>query len=305
MKWILKAIVQKIISWLPNSQKVNFLFQKYITKGVQLSDQYFSDKYTSAVDHLYYFQKHGKTDSFHVLELGSGWYPVVPIALFLAGSDSVISFDISPLMNKEGVLISIQKYLNWQDEGKLEDLKPYLKKERLESLKKLNNDQLSFEELLRGLGLELKVKDARSTNEDSDKFDLICSNNTFEHIYPNILKPIIAEFQRILKIGGTMSHFIDMSDHFAHLDSSINIYNFLKYSKAGWSRIDNTVQPQNRWRFKDYSDLYTQLGIPILDQKIRPGNVQEVKSLKLHSDYQTYTVEEIAVSHGYLVSGKS
>lgn len=305
MKWILKAIVQKTISWLPNSQKVNFLFQKYITKGVQLSDQYFLDKYGSAVDHLYYFEKHGKTNSFHVLELGSGWYPVVPIALFLAGSDSVVSFDISPLMNKEGVLLSIQKYLDWHKEGKLESLAPYLKEERLIQLQNLNNDELSFEQLLRSLGLELKVKDARSTDEDSDKFDLICSNNTFEHIYPIILKPIVEEFQKILKPGGIMSHFIDMSDHFAHLDSSITIYNFLKFSKAGWSRIDNSVQPQNRWRFKDYSDLYIRLGIPILDQKIRPGNIEEVKNTKLHSDYQSYTVEEIAVSHGYLVSGKS
>lgn len=305
MKWILKVIIQKIISWLPNSQKVNFFFQKYITKGVHLSDQYFSDKYTSAVDHLYYFQKHGKTDSFHVLELGSGWYPVVPIALFLAGSDSVLSFDISPLMNKKGILESIQKYLDWHKDGKLEDLKPYLKEDRLSALKLLNDESLSQDELLKGLGLSLKVKDARNTGEPSNSFDLICSNNTFEHIYPNILKPIVAEFQKLLKTGGIMSHFIDMSDHFAHLDSSITIYNFLKYSKSCWGRIDNSVQPQNRWRFKDYLDLYQRLEIPLLDQKIRPGNTEEVKTLKLHSDYSNYTLEEIAVSHGYVVSGKS
>lgn len=304
MKWILKAVVQKTISWLPNSQKVNFLFQKHITKGVNLSDQYFSDKYNSAVDHLYYFQKYQKTNSFHVLELGSGWYPVVPIALFLAGADSIISFDISPLMNKEGVILSIRKYLNWYQEGKLEGLKPYLKKERLKALAELNNEELSFQELLSGLGLSLKVKDARDTGEKTDSFDLICSNNTFEHIYPNILKPIIAEFQKILKPGGIMSHFIDMSDHFAHLDSSITIYNFLKYSKSAWRRIDNSVQPQNRWRFKDYVDLYNRLEIPILDQKIRPGNLEEVKNMKLHSDWKSYSTEEIAESHGYLVSGK-
>tara|TARA_R110002072_G_scaffold3867_18_gene27681 strand:- start:1479 stop:2396 length:918 start_codon:yes stop_codon:yes gene_type:complete len=305
MKWILKAIVQKVISYFPNSQKVNFLFQKYITKGVQLSDQYFSDKYNSAIDHLYYFKKHGKTDSFRVLELGSGWYPVVPIALFLAGSKSIVSFDISPLMNKEGILKTIQKFLDWEKKGMLNELKPYAKQERFIALEKLNDDSLTFEELLSGIALQLKVKDARDTGEKADSFDLICSNNTFEHIYPIILKPIIAEFQKLLIPGGVMSHFIDMSDHFAHLDKSISIYNFLKFSKTSWAIIDNSVQPQNRWRFKDYLDLYNKLEIPILDQKVRPGDLDVVKKMNLHSDFKNYSPAEVAISHGYIVSGKA
>lgn len=305
MKWILKAIIQKIISWLPNSQKINFLFQKYVTRGVRLSDQYFSDKYISAVDHIKYFKQYAKTDSFRVLELGSGWYPVVPIALFLSGADSVLSIDISPLMNKKGVLLTIGKYLEWLDAGKLKDLEAHIQSDRLEKIKSLNDQEdLSFEKLLKELNLTLKVKDARDTGEESDSFDLICSNNTYEHIYPQILEPIIAEFQRVLKPSGVQSHFIDMSDHFAHLDSSITIYNFLKYSKGQWSRIDNNVQPQNRWRLRDYEQLYFKQNISILDKSVRPGNIDEVKSLQLHSDYNSYSAEEIAISHAYLISSK-
>lgn len=304
MKWRLKAIVQKIISWLPASQKINFLFQKYVTKGVRLDDTYFGDKLGHAIDHLEYFQKHRNGDSFEVLELGSGWYPVVPISLFLAGADNMTSMDISPLMNAESIKLTIGQFIERRKAGKLGALIPYILEERWVDLEQIHSQNLGKEELLQALGLELLVKDARQTGFDNHQFDLICSNNTFEHIYPEILQDILKEFQRVLKPKGMMSHFIDMSDHFAHMDGSITIYNFLKYSKEQWKRIDNTVQPQNRWRLKDYLDLYTDLGISVIDQKIRPGSSEEVKALKLHSDYQAYTPEEIAVSHAHLVSTK-
>lgn len=304
MKWILKAIIQKIISWLPASQKINFLFQKYVTKGVRLSDQYFSDKYTSVVDHLTYYKKYKGQEDFKVLELGSGWYPVVPIALFLSGAKEIVSFDISPLMNKEGVILTIEKYLNWHKSGKLKSLEPFIVESRLNELENIDLKNITAEKLLASIHLSLKVKDARTTEEASDSFDLICSNNTFEHIYPEILEPILVEFQRILKRGGLMSHFIDMSDHFAHLDKSINIYNFLRYSKKQWSWIDNTVQPQNRWRLKDYLLLYRKNRIKVIHQDLRLGNTKEVESVPVHADFSIYGLEDLAVSHAYLVSSK-
>jgi SAM-dependent methyltransferase len=304
MKWILKAIIQKIISWLPASQKINFLFQKYVTKGVRLSDDYFSDKLGHAVDHITYFNKHKKADSFTVLELGSGWYPVVPISLFLAGAEQTTSMDISALMNAESIQQTISKFLRWHKDGKLKDLEPFIKANRWEKLESLEGKPLTKTELLKAIHLQLQVKDARATDFKEGTFDLICSNNTFEHIYPYILKDILKEFQRVLKPQGIMSHFVDMSDHFAHLDSSITIYNFLKYSKKQWVRIDNTVQPQNRLRHKDYLAMYADLGISIVDEKLRPGNVEEVKTTSLHPDFKDYALEEIAVSHVHLVSSK-
>ena len=59
---------------------------------------------------------------------------------------------------------------------------------------------------------------------------------------------ISSKVQTDWKPDGLHSHFIDMSDHFAHMDSSISIYHFLRYSEAQWKRIDNSIQPQNRWR---------------------------------------------------------
>ena len=99
-----------------------------------------------------------------------------------------------------------------------------------------------------------------------------------------------------------MCHFIDMSDHFAHFDSSINIYNFLKYSDRKWKWIDNSIQPQNRMRFKDYKEIYEDQGIIISEEKVWVGNKDEVALIPLASKYKNYTVQEIAISHGYIVT---
>ncbi len=306
MKWILKAVVQKVISWLPNSQKVNFWFQKNITKGVVLSDQHFQDKLTHAIDHLKYYREHCDKKAFHALELGSGWYPVVPIALFLNGVEETVSIDISPLMNRDAMLSCIQKYITWEKEGRLGKLEDYVDAKRWQELVELEGTEYTLDELCERLRLKLLVCDARSTGLADDSFDLVCSNNTYEHIYPNILKDIMKELQRLLKPGGVSSHFIDMSDHFAHLDSSISIYNFLRYSSSMWSVIDNSVQPQNRLRKKDYLRMYDSLGITLLDEIDRQGDMESLLHEKLHTDFsENYSVDELAISHTHLVSSKT
>lgn len=306
MIWVAKAVVQKTISFLPARQHINFLFQKYVTKGVDLTDQYFSDKLTSAIDHLKAHQSQllVKDEPFEALELGTGWYPVVPIALYLAGADKVHSIDVSPLLTNRSVTKTIKKYQEWYFDGKLEELAPLVSEVRLKNLLALAEikELESRPQLMESIHLYPVVGDARKTDFEDNQFDLICSNNTFEHIPKAILEPILVEFKRLLKDGGTMSHFIDMSDHFAHMDYSISIYNFLRYSKKQWDFIDNTIQPQNRMRLRDYQEMYEKLGIEINHTEVRPGDIKAVMAEPLHTDFLDYSIEEIAISHALVVS---
>jgi hypothetical protein len=304
-KWILKAVIQKGISFLPFKHQINFLFQKYITRGVQLSDHYFTDKLIHHRKHeQFYIEQQGrKLDNIEVLELGTGWYPVVPIAQFLCGARKIYSVDISPLMNYERVKQTVDQFVAYHQSGKLAPYLQNLLPERLKKLEQLSiNPPGTFEALLQALGLEYLVADARSLPLEKDSIDFITSNNVFEHIYPNILKDILKDFQRVLKTDGLMSHFIDMSDHFAHLDDTINIYHFLRFSEQQWHWIDNSIQPQNRMRIPQYRALYQQSGIDILHQEHRPGSLQQVEATPLSAPFNNMPVEEVAISHSYVVS---
>ena len=305
-KWHLKAIVQKTISFLPNGHKINHWFQKKITKGVYLGDDYFYDRLEHVKHHLgAYNSLIGSLEGKKTLELGTGWYPVVPFSFFLNGAEEINTVDISTLCNKEKLKDTIDRFVDLIEKGGLSqylDAKP----ERIAVLLQLHNDfeRLSFDEILAQLKINYIIMDARNLkNIPDNSIDLVHSNNTFEHVYPQVLTDILKEFKRVVKPSGLMSHFIDMSDHFAHFDKSITIYNFLQYSNTIWdSIIDNSIQPQNRWRFPQFVSLYKDLEIPLTDTKIREGSTEAVKSLKIHKDFSNFSIKELAISHCYMFS---
>ncbi len=301
--WRLKAVVQKTISYLPFSKKINYAFQKYVTRGVNLTADYFEDRLGHCRSHIEAFARHSPVvDGFLHLELGTGWYPVVPLGMFLCGARSIITVDLSRLMDRSKFLAAVKKYTEYQSQGKLKQLLPYMREERMARLQKLAAGDTSFEELLKRSGINYLVADARKLPLEKNSADLITSNNTFEHIYPDILKGILQEFKRISKKGGVQSHFIDMSDHFAHLDRSITIYNYLQFSPKQWGRIDNSIQPQNRMRITHYRKLYADLGIPINEEISRPGSIEDLRTVKIDNAFNGIPEKELAVSHALLVS---
>ena len=99
-----------------------------------------------------------------------------------------------------------------------------------------------------------------------------------------------------------MSHFIDMSDHFAHFDKTINIYNILQFSDTEWQWIDNSIQPQSRLRIDDYEAMYRELEIPITEESHREGNLQELKQIKLDARFAEKPLKINAISHCHFVS---
>src|SRR5947208_2717447 len=95
--WLLKAAVQGAISPLPGRDRLNHLLQKHITGSVMLTDEVFERKIAQCGRHLdSYRGQHGALPR-HVLELGTGWYPIVPIGLINAGVERVTTIDVNPL----------------------------------------------------------------------------------------------------------------------------------------------------------------------------------------------------------------
>ena len=304
-KWKQKAIVQKVISYLPLSHKINYIFQKYVTKGVNLSDDYFYDKLGHAKDHIKSFQKYAdESIPSSCLEIGTGWYPIVPISFFLVGADKIYSVDISFLTSKERLQITLQMFVECDEACQLKNYIDFLP-DRFAIISSLLKDygNFSLDEVLQKLNITYLVEDARKLSLPDNSINLVNSNNTFEHIYPDILIPILKEFRRVVKKqDGVMSHFIDMSDHFAHFDKSINIYNFLQFSDKQWRWIDNSIQPQSRIRIYDYKQIYSDLNIPISDDTFRKGNLKELKLIKLAAKFTDRPLEEIAKSHCHFIS---
>lgn len=299
--WILKAIVQKTISYLPASQRINALFQKHVTKGLQLSDDIFEDKLTHFDSHWEFFNSysdHTKT-SFRAFELGTGWFPIVPIMLFIKGADKIFTWDVQSLLETEHLKNTIAKFLTLANKGQLS-----IPEDRLTTLEQCHHELLrkNISDVLPKMNIEPMIGDARQIQLKDNSIDLVLSNNTFEHIDPSTLRDILAEFQRITAPDGVMSHFIDLTDHFSHLDKSISSLHFLQYSPKQWKWIDNSIQPQNRLRINDYRNIYKELGIPISLERNQYLPKDELTRISVNKTFQNIHKEDLLVSHSYLVS---
>lgn len=303
-KWKQKALVQKAISFLPLRHRINFLFQKYVTKGVHLTDGYFTDRLAHACEHLRAFDRHAAGHALSSsLELGTGWYPIVPVSLFLRGAQVVHTIDVAPLCSRSNLVTALRMFGAYYSSGKLADFFD-IRAERWSDLSDLllNAHRLTLAEMLRALRINYIVGDARKIPLPERSISLITSNNTLEHIYPAALLAMLTEFRRLAASGGVMSHFIDMSDHFAHFDRSITIYNFLRYSREQWQRIDNEIQPQNRLRITDYRRIYADLSIPLTEEICRPGSLEALSAVDVDAAFRKIPASELAISHCLLVS---
>lgn len=305
-KWKLKAVVQKALSFLPAPERANHWFQKNITKGVRLTDEHLGYKIRHARDHIRYFNKYSAAGGDKILlELGTGWYPIVPVMTYLTRTAGrTLSVDIHDWMTRESFCIAIRRIGEWKESGRLKEAFGEIDEERWTDLTRLvcKEADHSLEEMKKYIGLNTRLQDARELDLPDRSVDMICSNNTFEHIYPDVLRDILKTFKRVIRTGGVMSHFIDMSDHFAHFDQSINIYHFLRYSQRVWHLIDNSIQPQSRLRFRDYLEMYEALRIPVTETEIWPYDPGLLREQPVHEELKRFTEEELAVTHGYIVS---
>ncbi|MGB9591161.1 MAG: hypothetical protein ACPL1K_01440 [Candidatus Kryptoniota bacterium] len=110
--WVIKASIQKVISFLPYRHKVNSLFQKYVSRGLRLTDELFDDKLNHCKNHLLSFERYSSTAKGAALEVGTGWYPIVPLGLYLSGFGKVVSIDVSSLTTSKFIYQTIEKFIN-------------------------------------------------------------------------------------------------------------------------------------------------------------------------------------------------
>src|SRR4051812_34577729 len=99
--WLIKSALHRAISLLPASHWWNDLFQTHVTRSMGLGAGRFELRLEHCRQHLENFFSQSperQRGSFSVLELGTGWYPIVPVGLFLCGAADIWTFDIAPLL---------------------------------------------------------------------------------------------------------------------------------------------------------------------------------------------------------------
>ena len=302
-KWIMKAVLQKGMSVLPDPQRANYFFQNRVTRSTVLSQTFLEQRVEWAGLHLDALDRFGsRSEGFDAVELGSGWYPIVPLCYFLAGAGTVSLVDLEDLSRPELVTQAVDGVIAAHERGGLGALGT-IEVARVDELRRARERIATDGHVaaLESVGLLIRPTDARTLELDAPPA-LISSNTVFEHIHPEVLEAILVRFGHICGPGTVMSHLVDLCDHYAYIDPSVSVYHFLKYSDRVWRLIDNDIQPMNRLRASEYRDMYRRAGVPITEEELGSDGPLALVGEPLDARFRSMDPADVAVKVSTLIT---
>lgn len=304
--WLVKALLQGAASYLPGGARLNVLAQERMTKSLRLTEAGFEHKLEQCRRHLQTYAEHrpGDVPPSCVLELGTGWYPIVPIGLLLAGATSVVTVDARSHLDLKRTRAALALYASCIQSGRLSQVLPRICARRAEQVVAAARDETAPDAtaILRRLGGRVVVGDVRRVDLPAASVDLFVSNNTLEHIPPRMLVGIMAKCRRLAIPQAVMSHFIDMSDHYAHFDPSITEFNALKYSDSAWRVLNNRLHYQSRLRICDYRRIIEDAGFDIVAQHSERGTRRQLAEVTLARRFRSYNESDLLTLRTWLTA---
>lgn len=218
-----------------------------------------------------------KTEGKVIIEIGSGWLPLMPYFFY---------------------------YLGKASEVRTYDLNRHYQKKNIQKLNALFSERYRVEvrEGERSIFLLPEsihyYPDTNIVNERLTDGDLIFSRFVLEHLNSKDIEEIHLKLKKELRPGSHIIHLISPSDHRAYIDNSLSLQDFLKYSEEEWERKQTRFNYHNRLRLPQYLQVFNRLDLEIVHLTYEvPDKKSEVyrkfKNLSLHKDFKNFTDEEL------------
>jgi len=242
---------------------------------------------------------------FTALELGTGWYPTVPIGLYLCGASRIWSFDIEPLLRLERLNVLLNYFCDYHRRGRLQQFLPRLRPDRIarlvETLESTDHESEPGS-LLERFNIRVHVQDARHTTLAANSIDLFFSYSVLEYIPANVLSGILAEFKRLSHDHAVMVHHIDLFDQYSIFDKSLTPLNFLKFSTRQWNWLRSPLTPTNRLRLCEYRSLISEAGFEIVKEINTSAPPDILKQIRVAREFEKFSPEDLLVLTSWVVA---
>jgi hypothetical protein len=216
----------------------------------------------------------GSIEGATVLEIGTGWFPTIPILQCLQGAKRVYMSDLNAHLDDVSFAATLD-FLRRVDPAN----------QRLREIRTRKDLPLTY----------LAPFDVNALADGS--IDLVTSRTVLEHIPPDVLVQLLRSLRPKLSARGRMVHLVDHSDHMEHSDKSISKINFLTWPERKHAWINRlTREGENRLRHHEYPALFALAGyrITLEQDNIHEPTRQLAKSLPLQWRFAAMTPEQLA-----------
>jgi hypothetical protein len=304
MNWRIKGVVQKVLSVLPGGANLNDVLQRTVGDLRNFGRQV-NGKVTDWSILMSYLAELGvAVRGARCFEIGTGWFPTLPICFSLAGAGSVVTFDLFRHLSPN---------LTFRMLPGLQDRLPEIAGASSLSLAELESGYQSLKQadsvdhLLRAARIEYRAPaDATATDLPSESVDIVFSNSVLEHVSRDVIETMMRESHRVLRRGGVAVHGVNCGDHYAYFDRGITAINYLTYSERSWRFWNNKILFQNRLRPRDFLELAEAAGLEVVlhRQKPRKELLAALPRLEIAPEFRRYPPEQLCCTSIDFVSRK-
>lgn len=287
--WQMKSAVLRMLDTLPGADGLHYFLQRNVTRSLPRSASRIPEDAANYRRHVEAFCSRGiELDKGLLVSFGAGWDLFENLIFYGYGVNRQVVLDIKPLARID-LIDGLAGYLC---ENQLEGAAP-------RPFPPLGSDLKVG--LLHNYGIDYRAPgDARAIALAQGSVDMIATTNTLEHIPKNAIVDIMKECRRVIAPHGVISMEVDYSDHFAHADPSITVYNFLSIGADQWRRHNVDRHFQNRLRHSDYAHLFEETGFQIVAQEpVRPPDWEGLLMRQpIAREFAHYEAEDLAVVAG-------
>jgi hypothetical protein len=302
MNWIIKAAIQRAVGAMPYRHFWSELIKPRHSRDV--TEDALIERLTEARIHLEHFQSmRGTREGFTALELGTGWFCVVPLAFMLCGATEVHSWDIAPLLKVDTLRRVAAALVAMHEADALSRHLPQLQPAQVEILRAaLALENPSLDEMTRALRINYHVGEAKRTKLPADTIDLAVSDLVLQYIPYDDMVALFREFRRCSTGSLIMSHTIGLGDQYASDDPTISIFNFLRFPDWAWRLIRNPTTPLTRLRISDYRQAFRDAGFRIVAEHDQRGALSDLERVPLSKRFRSYDTNDLLVIVAHIVA---
>ncbi|HYV28651.1 MAG TPA: class I SAM-dependent methyltransferase, partial [Candidatus Eisenbacteria bacterium] len=212
---------------------------------MELTREAFERRLEHCRQHLEFFfeTRPDPSDGFRAVELGTGWFPTVPVGLYLSGATEVWTFDIASLLSPARLRKMLDRFKEYDRTGELRKFLPRYQPERMAKLREVSEqaERCSPDALLKQINIHFRVQDACETGLEPGIVDLFVSTAVLEYIPYPVLKSILLEFKRTSSPQAVQSHYINLRDQYSYFDPKITPFNYLQYPAPKWRYFNSPL----------------------------------------------------------------
>lgn len=304
MHWRIKGILQKTLSAVPGGVGINDSLQRLAGARRDLSAHF-----KMKVEDWEVLANHSVTHGSgiagqQIFEIGSGWYPVLPLCYHLAGAHTIHTYDLNRHLTPattQAALHGLEANLDRIASGSR------IPAREIEARYRKLRDAASAETVLTAAGIVYHAPaDATRSGLPDASVDQVISNSVLEHVPGPVIAAMMTESARILRPRGLAIHSANCADHYAYFDAKITFLNYLQFTESQWRFWDNRLLYQNRMRPSQFFALAEQAGLELLARIATPRAelLAALPSLQLRPPFDAMDPNDVCCTSFDLVARK-